>query len=201
MELLELFREAESFVRENFPEDLEWSEEIIHTDLEDVSKQWFFSEYVHCVYCSGFSVRTVRMKSDAIREAYYDYDPVKVAANPEEARRKAMKKACIRNKRKVDAIIKGAGIISKLEWPGFLYKVKEDINMLKTLPYIAEVLKFHLARNIGFNLIKPDVHLKRLAKHYELDPFKMCERLSESTGLPRHTVDSILWRAAQQKKI
>ena len=112
-----------------------------------------------------------------------------------------MKKACIRNKRKVDAIIKGAGIISKLEWPGFLYKVKEDINMLKTLPYIAEVLKFHLARNIGFNLIKPDVHLKRLAKHYELDPFKMCERLSESTGLPRHTVDSILWRAAQQKKI
>ncbi|MCK4265906.1 MAG: DNA-3-methyladenine glycosylase I [Thermoplasmata archaeon] len=200
-EVIELFREAEVWVRENFPEDLEWSERIIHTDLKDVTKQWFYNEYVHCVYCAGFSVRIVRMKQDALREAYYDYDPVKVAANPEEVRRKAMRKACIRNKRKVDATIKAAGIINKLEWPEFLYQVKENINLLKILPYIADVLKFHLARNIGFNLIKPDVHIKRLAKYYGLDPFEMCEMLSEKMGLPRHTVDSVLWRAAQQKKV
>jgi hypothetical protein len=201
MELIELFRKAEAFVRENFPEDLEWSKEIIRTDLKDVTKQWFYSEYAHCVYCSGFSVRTVRMKQDALREAYYDYDPVKVAANPDEVRRKAMKKTCIRNERKVDAIIKAAPIINQLEWPGFLYKARGNFNVFKTLPYIADVLKYHLARNIGFNVIKPDVHIKRLAKYYGLDPFEMCEMLSESTGLPRHTVDSILWRAAQQKKI
>ena len=201
MELIELFREAEAFVRENFPEDLEWSERIIHTSIKDITKQWFYSEYAHCVYCSGFNVRIVWMKSDALREAYYDYDPVKVAANPDEVRRKAMKKTCIRNKRKVDAIIKAAPIINQLEWPGFLYKARGNFNVFKTLPYIADVLKYHLARNIGFNVIKPDVHIKRLAKYYGLDPFKMCDMLSESTGLPRHTVDSILWRAAQQKKI
>ena len=200
-EVIELFREAEVFVRENFPEDLEWSEDVIHTDLKDVTKQWFYSEYVHCVYCAGFSVRTVRMKEAAIREAYYDYDPVKVAANPDEVRRRAMKKACIRNKRKVDAIIKAAPIINQLEWPGFLYKAKENINVFKTLPYIADVLKYHLARNIGFNVIKPDVHIARIAKYYGLDPFEMCDMLSERMGLPRHTVDSILWRAAQQKKV
>lgn len=200
-ECIELFREVHVWVLENFPEDLEWSRDVIQTDLKDVTKQWFYSEYAHCVYCSGFSVRIVRMKQDALSEAYYDYDPVKVAANPEEVRRKAMRKACIRNERKVNAIIKGAGIINKLEWPKFLYQVKENMNLLKVLPYIADVLKYHLARNIGFNLIKPDVHIKRLAKYYGLDPFEMCEMLSEKMGLPRHTVDSVLWRAAQQKKV
>ncbi|KKN15941.1 hypothetical protein LCGC14_0981040, partial [marine sediment metagenome] len=197
--LLELFREAETFVRENFPEDLEWSDEILHTDLKDITKEWFYAEYIHVVYCSGFSVRTVRMKQDAIREAYYDYDPVKVAANPEEARRKAMKKTAIRNKQKIMSIIKAAGIINDLEWPEFLYKAKNNFDLFKTLPYIADKLKYHLARNVGFNVIKPDVHIERLANHYGLDPFEMCDMLSEKTGLPRHTVDSIIWRAAQQK--
>lgn len=198
-ECIELFREAYVFVLENFPEDLEWSRDVIHTDLEDVTKEWFYAEYAWCVYCAGFSVRIVRMKQAALYSAYYGYDPVKVAANPEEVRRKAMK--IIGNKRKVDAIIKGAGIINKLEWPGFLYKVKENLNLLKILPYIADVLKYHLARNIGFNVIKPDVHIDRLAKYYGLDPFEMCEMLSERMGFPRHTVDSVFWRAAQQKKV
>ena len=198
-ELIELFREAEVFVRENFPGDLEWSESIIQTDLKNITKEWFYSEYAHCVCCAGFNVNIVWMKGDALNEAYYGYDPVKVAANPEAVRTAALK--IINNKRKVDAIIKGAGIICKLEWPSFLYQVKEDINLLKILPYIADVLKYHLARNIGFNVIKPDIHIKRLAKYYGLDPFKMCEMLSEKMGLPCHTVDSVLWRAAQQKKV
>lgn len=193
-----IFVDSERFVRENFPEDLEWSGNIIKTDLKDVTKRWFFSEYVHCVYCSGFSVRIVRMKSEVLRDAYYDYDPVKVAANPDEVWRKAMRKTAIRNKIKVKSIIKGAGVINGLEWPRFLYRAQKNFDVFKTLPYIADKLKYHLARNIGFNVIKPDVHIERLASHFALDPFEMCDLLSKKTGLPRHTVDSILWRASQQ---
>ena len=54
---------------------------------------------------------------------------------------------------------------------------------------------------MGFDVIKPDVHVQRIADYYDMDPFKMCEELSEQTGLPKRMIDAILWRAAEQGQI
>ncbi len=64
-----------------------------------------------------------------------------------------------------------------------------------TLPWIGPVTKFHLAKNLGVDVAKPDVHLERLAKAEGVSVVVMCMRLAKQTGYRVTTIDSILWRA------
>lgn len=75
-------------------------------------------------------------------------------------------------------------------------KVADDkIEYLKSLFFIGDITKYHLARNIGIDVAKPDRHLQRIADKYGFDNVhEMCELLSEETGERIGTVDVILWR-------
>ncbi len=81
------------------------------------------------------------------------------------------------------------------------YLAADDVlEFCGTLPYMGDVLKYHLAKNLGFDCIKPDRHLERIAKSYNTDPFSMCDKLSE-TGDSLNTVDTVIWRAANLRLI
>jgi hypothetical protein len=41
---------------------------------------------------------------------------------------------------------------------------KEKVIFCGELPFVGEITKFHLAKNLGVNTIKPDVHMDRLAR-------------------------------------
>ena len=88
-----------------------------------------------------------------------------------------------------------------MEWERFKKSIAESVDTLRRLPYIGDVLKYQFARNLGFDTIKPDVHLVQLAKLYGTDPFTLCRRVSEQTGLPVHVVDTVFWRACEQGQI
>lgn len=66
---------------------------------------------------------------------------------------------------------------------------------LRQLPWIGPVTVYHLAKNLGADEAKPDIHLERLARRDLTTTHRLCERLSLITGLRVATVDSILWRA------
>lgn len=66
---------------------------------------------------------------------------------------------------------------------------------LEALPWIGGITKYHLAKNFGENVAKPDVHLQRLADREGCTPQALCERLATETGLRAATVDTVLWRA------
>lgn len=72
---------------------------------------------------------------------------------------------------------------------------EERIEWLGRLPWIGGITKFHLAKNFGVNVAKPDVHLQRLADHYGETVQGLCDRLSQATGFKARTVDVVLWRA------
>ena len=63
------------------------------------------------------------------------------------------------------------------------------------LPWIGPVTKFHLAKNLGLDFAKPDVHLARLAAAERTTVDELCERLAAQTGYRVTTIDSVLWRA------
>ena len=69
------------------------------------------------------------------------------------------------------------------------------IAFCETLPWIGPITKFHLSKNLGSNVAKPDVHMLRLAKLSGTTAQALCERLSRETGYRAATVDLILWRA------
>ncbi|WP_294338929.1 hypothetical protein [uncultured Sphingomonas sp.] len=68
-----------------------------------------------------------------------------------------------------------------------------------TLPFIGNVTKHHLAKNLGLDTIKPDVHLMRLANAEKVSPMALCARLAYQTGYRQSTIDSILWRACADR--
>jgi hypothetical protein len=74
-------------------------------------------------------------------------------------------------------------------------QAEDPIAYCATLPWIGPITKYHLAKNLGSDVAKPDVHLLRLAEAEGCTAHELCERLAGETGLRQATVDSILWRA------
>ena len=67
------------------------------------------------------------------------------------------------------------------------------------LPFIGVITKHHLAKNLGLDTIKPDVHLMRLANAERISPMALCARLAFQTGYRASTIDSIVWRACADR--
>jgi hypothetical protein len=71
----------------------------------------------------------------------------------------------------------------------------DKVAYCETLPFIGAITKFHLAKNFGVQVAKPDVHLQRLADHENTTAQALCEQLAYETGYRVATVDTLLWRA------
>lgn len=75
-------------------------------------------------------------------------------------------------------------------------KADNLIEFCATLPWAGgPIVRFHLAKNLGADLAKPDVHLNRLADAEGVSAQALCERLAAETGYRAATIDLILWRA------
>lgn len=79
----------------------------------------------------------------------------------------------------------------------FLALASDDARLAwcERLPWIGGITKFHLAKNLGVDCAKPDVHLQRLADLHGETVDGLCGRLAGEIGWRKATVDVILWRA------
>ena len=75
---------------------------------------------------------------------------------------------------------------------------EDKIAFCETLPWIGAITKFHLAKNFGVDVAKPDVHLARLGIAVGETPQALCERLGAAYGYKARTVDLLLWRACAE---
>jgi hypothetical protein len=100
----------------------------------------------------------------------------------------------------------------------YALKTDEDkIEFLGTLPHIGPITKFHLARNLGLNVVKYDIWIQRLGtalygcvedlakiNNSRLDPSVrdccniMFMRLNQETGEKIGFLDVVLWKACQK---
>lgn len=67
-----------------------------------------------------------------------------------------------------------------------------------SLPWIGPVTSYHLAKVLGADVAKPDVHLARLARRDRTTVDRLCRSLARQSGYRVATVDTILWRACEQ---
>jgi hypothetical protein len=76
------------------------------------------------------------------------------------------------------------------------YKVADNkLEFCESLPWIGPVTSHHLAKDLGVDVAKPDVHLARLARRDKTSVARMCAKLAKQTGYRQATVDTVLWRA------
>lgn len=83
-------------------------------------------------------------------------------------------------------------------WWSLIKSSENKLDVLDMLPFIGPVTKYHLARNLGLDVAKPDRHLTRLAERFDFsDVQSMCEALALKVGERIGVVDLILWRGCQ----
>lgn len=115
------------------------------------------------------------------------------------------------NKNKVNAICKIWE--NRAEFCDGFYKCATDdarIAYLAKLPHIGKITANHLARNLGIDVVKYDVWIRRLGAQYggirrtdELTPEikracdDMFSHMVRETNLPRGYIDVVLWKASQ----
>lgn len=156
-------------------EEIRYIKWILDKGLENTAPEQFFEQYVWCVLNAGMKEQVARK----IWERYLEnLDPLTIGHL---GKRKAIE----------------TGLQNYVKWFGELKCAKDPVEYLQTLPWIGPITKYHLARNIGIDCVKPDRHLERLAKQFGYtDPFELCKTIQKEIGGSEMlgTIDLVLWR-------
>ncbi|MCK9591832.1 MAG: hypothetical protein M0Q91_07480 [Methanoregula sp.] len=171
----QFFLKADNYLMEN---NFEWEIDFVRNikPLEEQEDWYFYYQYVWVVLNAGMKEQIAHK----ICDRFFEEKRFEVIGHL--GKREAIRTAALNYK----------------EW---LKKIKElktttgRINYLETLPWIGPITKFHLARNIGIDTVKPDRHMIRLAERYNFsNPLEMCRALSEVFKEKVGVIDVILWR-------
>lgn len=176
MEIIKFYQKARKFIiAKGFENDIKWCESL---KLEETTATRFFQEYIWCVLNAG-------MREQVARKIYDRFI-------------KRLDLETIGHLGKREAI--NTGLKNYKIWFEKLLKSDDKIDFLESLPWIGKITKYHLARNIGIDCVKPDRHLKRIAERFGFqDPLEMCKEIQKITNERLGVIDVILWRYANLK--
>lgn len=178
-----------------YSEEIFWAQDV---DFNKVNERIFLSEAAHVIFNSGFRASVIRMKWPAIRTVFFDFGSAKrIVEHSRWCYEEALK--VFGHKGKVNAVIEIATDVYDVGFDSVKKNIEEHgPEWLIRYRFIGKITCFHLARNLGLDFVKPDVHLVRIAEACGYDePKNMCQVISEATGDRLGVVDAILWRWAE----
>lgn len=156
-------------------DDVEWAEALQPPpDAEE-----FALETIFVICNSGMKNTVARLIFNRIRKLFDDGEPVKGNVLGKSGKAAAIDKIWTERDRYFAEYLAAT----------------DKVAYAKTIPWIGGITCFHLVKNFGADVAKPDVHLQRLADREGVTAQAMCERLGAETGYRVATVDTILWRA------
>ncbi len=161
-------------IARGFQCDIDWSESLRPVTDADV----FGREYAFVICNSGMKAQVARAIYSRIMEALV------VGASA---------KSVFGHPGKAGAIDRGWH--ERKAWLDAYLAAEDKLTFLGALPWIGETTKFHLAKNLGVDVAKPDRHLQRVADVYGLSVDQLCAELSSASGDRVATVDYVIWRA------
>jgi hypothetical protein len=184
----------DAVIQQGFAWESDW---LAESDFQRVRESDFLRESAWVVLTTGFRESVVRSVFPALSSAFLEWRSAAVInANRARCRRAALR--VFRNQRKIDAMLAICTIVAHDGFECVRGLIGErSVSYLQTLPYIGSVTAFHLAKNLGLPVAKPDRHLTRIANAAGFgSPQDLCEFISERVGDPVHVVDVVLWRYA-----
>lgn len=156
--------------------------------LQKISPNYFFYEYVWVVLNAGMKEQVARKIYNRFMESFERDDAFDTKIIGHLGKRQAVEFGILHHKLWLENLKKESTSIAQIDY-------------LETLPWIGKITKYHLARNIGIDTVKPDRHLQKLADHFGFrSPMEMCEAIQneqKEDGQPAEklgTIDVILWR-------
>lgn len=193
--MLDVYLDAkEAVLDQGFAWEIDWQAE---RRFDRISESDFLRESAWTVLSAGFREVTVRRLFASFCAAFLGMESAAfIKANRARCRRNALK--VFNNHRKVTAILDIAEIVEDMGFEQIRRKIEQDdVRFLQTLPYIGSITAFHLAKNLGLPVVKPDRHLQRIADAAGFSsPMELCQLISNQLGDPVQVVDVVLWRYA-----
>ena len=190
---LALFDEARAHIEESGRSwELEWQRSRRSTEFNESD---LLRETAWVVLCSGFRESIVRRVFDQFSLCFCDWESAsEIVANEAACRLTAL--LLINNSRKVDAIIAVARRVEEWGYENLNHAIMSDpIAQFRAFPFIGPVTCWHLAKNLGFEVAKPDRHLSRLSLAFGFrDAHHLCAAIAEAAGESVDVVDIVLWR-------
>lgn len=157
------------------------------------------AEYGWVVVSCGMTAHVTQKLWPRLTEAFRGWEPAAVAAHARDARIEAL--GVLKNPRKIGAIIDYADDLARN--PGQMARlasleVKEVLAYLQTLPWVGATSRYHLARNLGWDVVVKTGPVPRLAAYLEMTPEELVARTAAEVGERVRTVDLVLWNWGHQ---
>ena len=170
----------QSIIDKGYIDDIFWAEDL----KPCIDAQTFCMEYIFVVCNSGMKAQIARGIYEKICKAMRSGQDISEVFG----HKQKVKGIKMMIKDHKDLFLKYLDADDKIEFCGSIY-------------FMGDIIKYHWAKNLGVDCIKPDRHLVRIAKEYNTDPLTMCKALSERIGDSLNTVDTVIWRAANLRLV
>jgi hypothetical protein len=188
----------ESVIEAGFAAEIDWQHQL---DFDAVTEQDFLRESAWVIFSSGMREAVVRAKFSAISTAFLHWESAQaVVRHSKRCRQSAL--SVFAHEGKVEAVLSLAEAVTQAGFEHVRRRIKEQgVAYLQCFPYLGPATSYHLAKNLGLNVVKPDRHLRRIAKQAGYpSPGAMCRKIAEVVGDKDSVVDLVLWRYATQNR-
>lgn len=184
----------ECVVAAGYAEEIDWQD---HLCLDAISESDFLRESAWVILSAGMRETVIRRCFEAISNAFLSW---RSADDIVRCRRTCVRGALrvFGHQAKIEAIGEVATVVATEGFAAVVDRMRtEGVDELERLPFIGPVTRFHLAKNLGLDVVKPDRHLVRMAHAAGFSsPESMCRVIADATGDRLATVDVVLWRYA-----
>lgn len=183
--------------------------------VKDLDDHTIFKRLVAVILSSGFNATIVKNKWNDLKKEFQNFDFLIIKDwDHEKVEELMVNEKIIRNKNKLKAIIYNAAEFNKIiiEYGSFdnylTHFSNHDIlyhDVKDRFHFLGEITTFDFLKRIGLNLIKPDVHIRRLFYRLGWIPskretqknirkiFKIAEYISEQTSQNLNMIDGVFW--------
>jgi len=172
--------------------DIDWAEQLEHVKP---TPTYVVQETAWVILNSGFRYAVARKLWPALSAAFRHWHPDLVTAKCVPAALRVFGHAGkVRAMVEIGAVVRDEGIAQ-------IVADAQDPPKLRRLPFIGAITCWHLAKVLGADVVKPDVHLVRAAEAAGYaSPEQLCRALQRELGDRLTVVDSVLWRYGEQQK-
>ncbi len=181
-------------IDEGYSDEIRWQDKL---HFEDVDESTFLKELGWVILTSGMKTEVISNRFYKISDCFYNWVSArKIWENSTSCLDRALR--LFHHKLKITAIISAAEQVAKIGFAKLKQAIQKDpINTLRMFKFIGPITAFHLAKNIGIPIAKPDRHLQRIARleGYN-DVQEFCRDIAEMSGDKIQVVDVVLWRYA-----
>lgn len=181
-------------IQSGYGQEVHWQDTI---QFRETTESDFLREAAWVVLSSGMRESVIRAKFPRITTAFLSW----ISADSIWRKRKSCARRALSvfgHQGKIQAVVEIARRVSTEGFDATHERLQaEGIEYIRTFPYLGPATAYHLAKNIGIDVAKPDRHLLRVAEATGFDtPASLCMRLSQLVGDKPSVVDLVIWRYA-----